>query len=1074
MFSNELRYQLESCLANILPDMPPYKSSKLLRAYATFGAIEQIIMQSHCSLSTAYNTAKRLHQDLYGHLFLEMPPQKIRHAYEMFLSFSVRSFLKYVVTDLVCDVDGFLHLFSEKFDNRDLFLLTEHILKIKLVSYHSFTDADNKIDPIHRLYQQYQILEPRSDLQLAQKDFCAFYRVINQFDLNQKETDIPCVGYKKDSLHTVIASLSRLGFSRQEQATVLAKFYVENGPVNIKQLLLEMPCSRFAAEKSPVARERIFRNALKLAGKIPPLDLACSLWLYKKSDLSMGQPQNNDIPLENGLIYSRFVSLHFSDDDHIAIFFPSPFFVRKYIKDIRTGQIRKTKVTFIFRDRSMCELVSVHYQKFEPVQSDTIDFVYWDAWKSTPQQSNFTKLLLFAYRLTRSEQNNLFAILKEQIVPPFELLATTASWESGHPLSPLTDVLKTEYFLDWIALIPQGINNSTQPRRKQFLHAYYHPLSSSDRITPTENITKLYAYTLNTDLKTQALSLSHEKPVEVAQRILIVSDSSIRQLYQDELINRRSTGRIRTAPCSYQFTPDITIWYSQSYSNQKSGYPILEAYLCEPPPPGETEHGCVSRGPQIPLSKKRVTHVKNTEIQTWLETEYPFSVRIPRTNAKKSPIKTLEPIDIRQVAISKFSPYLSQKNIALKTFWYLHPELESRMSSKSYNMFSDMVKGDLGQLRVNNISVELVETLLEETYPNDSYEVLWSRINILSAVLTIAVEYGYCESNNLQRVLQDRRQRNKLFAQVRRALTKKHFTESELLHAYTIISEKLAMGYPEYLGVLIRLLTGLESNIVCALRWMDWNYISAYHFSRLLISRQVSNDGKCYTGFSAPENYISFPCMNTLQVHLANRLENVKQSCSRYTDYSKFPIITTAEQLSDETLRFSAFPPQSLDLLTRDVLQSVGIDDHIIQIPDKNGSMKETNLNVYFGDFFRENFRFWASSVAKLSNDEVLYLLRNHPETTFGTYYCDFLNETSQWMLYAKLQRWDALFNAHPPSFSFQKQVELTKQFSESIPATGSAPLQIQGILSVSDISGTVQLFVDSQFGVSTYFSLLQ
>ena len=103
-----------------------------------------------------------------------------------------------------------------------------------------------------------------------------------------------------------------------------------------------------------------------------------------------------------------------------------------------------------------------------------------------------------------------------------------------------------------------------------------------------------------------------------------------------------------------------------------------------------------------------------------------------------------------------------------------------------------------------------------------------------------------------------------------------------------------------------------------------------------------------------------------------------------------------------------ALTPQELSSLCREVISALNIDPLIISIPTINGGRKETNLNVYGGDFFRENFRYWSRFMG-LSGDELAYVMGNKPETTLGRHYVDFSNDASQDIIAKKINRWHSM-----------------------------------------------------------------
>ena len=312
-----------------------------------------------------------------------------------------------------------------------------------------------------------------------------------------------------------------------------------------------------------------------------------------------------------------------------------------------------------------------------------------------------------------------------------------------------------------------------------------------------------------------------------------------------------------------------------------------------------------------------------------------------------------------------------------------------------------------------------------------------------------------------------------MFSQVRSALTKKHFTEAELLQAYHIIKEKLDNGHTEYLGVMIRLLTGLESNTVCALKWKDIVKVQEYAFNKIVVTRQVTNDGKEVKGFDSLEDYLCFPCSLLLQKFLNAQSTKAKRVVPDWANFVDLPIVTTAEILQSNKNKYSAFPPSSLDRLCKEVISLLGIPDHIIEIPDQEKGTKETNLSHYGGDFFRENFRYWALNKAKFTIDEVLYLIGNKPETTCGIFYCDYLNDASQLVMYTKMLRLDTLFADSKDSQASFEEIHTENTFNHKYSFNSSEPLQLRIRLKLAEDRDSTIFAASCQNGMNTYVTPL-
>ena len=94
---------------------------------------------------------------------------------------------------------------------------------------------------------------------------------------------------------------------------------------------------------------------------------------------------------------------------------------------------------------------------------------------------------------------------------------------------------------------------------------------------------------------------------------------------------------------------------------------------------------------------------------------------------------------------------------------------------------------------------------------------------------------------------------------IRSSLTKKSFTLEELYRLLSLISKEIEDGNWEYIGVLIRLCTGLPGNIVCALNWDDYAFVIIYGFHQLLIYQQMINDGMEYKLLASKEDNRCLP-----------------------------------------------------------------------------------------------------------------------------------------------------------------------------------------------------------------------
>ena len=1085
MFSlSDANIHLRELLQPLLTSGKRIKSSTLLRAYVMFSELKRLydLDPNRGNFSVYYSTISSSSPQSWEGIFLPLNLSLSDCFYSNtvipYLSYDFCSFLRFIVPDLVAQpVELCKH-----FDRKGISLpqACQHIIRIKMskVSSNQQAEAATSDDVLDRIFAAYkQIRGYGSDLDKNQ--FFTLYSLINLYPLNPSETEIAHIGYNEKRFTSAILTLkNQFALSHHMQLDLLSGIYLtpDKVPELIEQILSNLPS--FAQRGDQKSRANALYKCITVIGQAPPLDALSAALYWKRTGMTSAKTAsesivaNNDVRLENGLIYTHFTAALgqiANDELPVAIFFPSPFFVKKFLLDTA---LKDQKVDFIFHDEAVSELINHHYHcgSFAADPGKNVRFFSYDAWQLDSNNTclHYKTVLLFGAQMPQQEQDIWFQRFKS-IQTECEIFALLASYEFENSLSPFSSQLDDPCIrIPSIALIPQGINSSTRRRRKLFLHCVLSSMATSSSLT--ESKTTVYSFTLNTDLKTQSLSLRDMKSIEIAQHDLVGLYQSIRALYREELLCRKATGRKNAPSFSYRYTPDITIWCSKPYrSNDPCGHLRVDAFVCEPQE--NKREGFADHGKPIATTKKRTTRLAGPEIIPWLENTYPFSTIRPRLTKEElgnfsgnphHPLK--EKTSIREEIIRHYTPLLDHQDIALKTLWYLYPNLEDHYSALDYAIFSELACSDFGQLRLSEITPEICEELLSRQYPEKSIEQLWRCVEIISVAIDQAVGLGYCSRNPLSPLLNDHSRQDKLFAQVRSALTKKHFTSDELFHVYDTINQKLDNHEREYIGVLIRLLTGLDCNTVCGLQWKDFSWSSTYKFYQFAVVRQTTNDSSQTTGFKSLTDYRCIPCASSL----AERILQCKQ------------VATAAGgkiSPSDYILSSSAskpYPPQRLAEISREIVVSVGIDDRIIEVPDIKTGTKETNLNRYGGDFFRENFRHWALNFAKLTPDEIQYLLGNKPATTFGIFYCDYLNEASQLMMHVKLQRLDAFLrreNAGGKIYRLPANNKLHKDFAPA----GSYPRQL--VITLSLVRGKcpspITISLHSPHGANCYADCL-
>ena len=1004
MFTPAYRHKFEQLYSKMYRSSIAPKSSSLLRTYASIFAMRK------CNSSSLADTIQLIYKTYAGynyglskeheyHILSNFP-----EITQQFMDLSLHDFLKYVVPDIVCEPDR-LFEYRSSLDMDDAQLI-HHILRIRHIFYIEAEDPSIfktdgelvKLDVEDKLYHFYCRHEKRYPL--CKKDFLMLYQSINSFKLDPDYlSPRVMLGSSRKHLEAAINILyDQLELSTSQCYEVITAFWTKQKQA--KDLVEMIPPNQFSSNKSEDSRRRLFAKAIEHIAHIIPLEAACTVSTRKKqSNIDSKRHTEslvttNDVTLECSLIYNVFSSsVTPGCEENIAIFFPSVSFVRHVLHD---ETFRDHRITFILGDANIADILTFHAkdETSAPHISPLFEFVSYKNWLRQQSKSRkfYAHILLFGSGFTYEQ--------REEIYP--EILCTCESNAVMHVLEASESIEnKSNFFFNnpllsttKIALIPQGINNSTTPKRKILIACHI----NSAKETPQKNaatVAELFAYTLNTTLSGQAISPMLKEPMRIDASDFDSRKNTLRHIYAQELINRRSSGRARIASVPYDFTPDIQIWCSKTYPQNNRNRPRLEAYICEPVPESDQTSKATGRGKIIQCTKKHTTKIHDEDIVRWLEEEYPLDKIVKRTSAKsEKPTETNSVLSIREEVSIRYRECLKGKNIAFKTLWYLHPNLEDCYSKASYQMLSEMITTAIGQKRVGDLSAEECERLLINVYPDLSHDELWARFTIISTAIDMAIAYGYCEINDLRESLRQAKRRDKLFAQVRRALTKTHFLKNEFQQAYSFCMGKLSGGETGYLGILIRLMTGLESSIVCALRWSDIIYRPDFDLYSFIITRQVDNEGNI-TGFRDAEDYLCFPISKNLLQILLQFKENVGRL--REDDCIVGTYLPGAIRKN--------ITPKVLNELTRTMITAIGISAHKVLLPDPNLGHRETDLNKYHGDFVRKNFRFWAIHSGKMNADELAYLLRNKPHTTLGTFYCDFLNDASQLILQVKLNR---------------------------------------------------------------------
>lgn len=225
------------------------------------------------------------------------------------------------------------------------------------------TSAD-VLDRIFSAYEQIRGYGP----DLNKNQFLDLYSLINLYPLDPSETDIAHLGYnKKHFIDAILTLKNQFALSLHQQLDLLSGIYLTPDKMQelIEQVLSDLP--PFAQRGDQKSRANALYKCILDIGQALPLDALSAALYWKKTGATSAKTAseslvvNNDIRLENGLIYTLFTATlgqNATNELLIAIFFPSTFFVRKFLHD---AALKGRKVDFIFHGDAVSKLIDHHY-----------------------------------------------------------------------------------------------------------------------------------------------------------------------------------------------------------------------------------------------------------------------------------------------------------------------------------------------------------------------------------------------------------------------------------------------------------------------------------------------------------------------------------------------------------------------------------------------------------------------------------------------------------------------------------------------------------------------------------------
>ena len=850
-------------------------------------------------------------------------------------------------------------------------------VKAYLVKNRDHTGGEKKTP-----YDVYKEISPNGTIK--KKHFNEVFQIVDAIELTQEQLVL------KDA-SKAIAQWLELGEDRESILKIL-HLLASSGGFGASELYR---ISKAVA--SDEGKKKEFQNILARLIKGGPtyiVDALCALNLGEKADTA----------LENSAVYYA-VSSRLREGETILIVEPSCAFIRKWLSD---EHIRQYNVTFSVSDENVCNILAAHYKRMKNVRFISSK----DIGKIIKTEKTANHVIVFGTRYY--EVANLVHDLKVSAnkLHRIALFAPDKRVSKGELQGEGCDDKIQDIE---VTLFPAGILGETSPQYKT-LFCFSIDALSTGKNTGTITV-KSYSLEKGFPQKLRKNILTVEMPLES-----YIHGTSFRNVFRvkEEGVLKK-TDQTRDKAEEFYFTEEITICYTLAMCADDRLN--ICAYVKDS---AELLHGAILENISDLTRKNTRKSAKDLDVQHWLSETYPYETI--RTKKKT--------VDIRAEVGKILREAYRGKSVTLSTLVYMYPKIEQRLNKREKEQLRKVCESELGDVQVNALFPEYLESVLDTLYAgseNDTDRYVASRI--ISMALEVAVRQEHARKNCLGDALEQERREKKRLSAVLKNLVKKNFTLCEMRKIYDFLLKKIRNGAYEYVGVLIRFLTGLENNVVCALKWRDLRKVDdggcfKEELWQLDVCRKLQRDGRKFFSFDKVIENRKIPCADILvQALLCERARQLAIVGSEEALANRQ--IVQAKEDMVRTAGVSVFPPDKLNQCGREAITAAGIDEHLIRLPGGDDGIIEVDLNKYHGDIFKRNYEHWAKNDLRWKEGEIAYVLGRTPKDVFSDRYEHFEPSMSQHILLKKQESIAAVLLDEAP-LAVRDQVNWDDTISES------------------------------------------
>ena len=451
-----------------------------------------------------------------------------------------------------------------------------------------------------------------------------------------------------------------------------------------------------------------------------------------------------------------------------------------------------------------------------------------------------------------------------------------------------------------------------------------------------------------------------------------------------------SSGKERPAKC-VEFSQDIRIWYKTSPCD--NGKVRVDADLYYPPTEMQKRRNKNQRGAKISGTNKTKICPDEDAGTGWLINEYPYFAKI-------------------QTALAGLFRSKKQE-VCLKTAWYLSLDLDRYSRKLTQEKGEAELMPYFGDIQANEKDPakfrEAMDMFRKEVGLTQEREK--SYWNVLDNLFASLRKNGFCNENPVSVINAEFHPRHTRESQLRDALTKKSFSKKELQALYQNISTQIQPSDNIYLGMALRLLTGLKVEVLCALKWGDLRKLPSKEGGyQLWIMRKATPNGKECVELDTNEEYRRYPLMDLVARFLLDRREYILNVLTvKESALKKKYILSSDAELVAEVCPIPQ--PNQWKRLGKKMIEQLNIKNVVLDLPSEDGG-KETDLTSYHGDIFNTNFRYDLRYLCHIPQSEERYLMGLQQTDTYSKHYLDFTNDALQQRIITKLNRMTMVLSA--------------------------------------------------------------